>query len=47
MRDGAKIYYEDHGRGETLLFSHGGKISVRSQSSEIPERTDVVFAVQF
>ena len=23
MRDGTKIYYEDHGHGETLLFSHG------------------------
>ena len=21
--DGVKIYYEDHGQGETLLFSHG------------------------
>jgi len=23
MKDGTKIYYEDHGQGETLLFSHG------------------------
>ena len=23
MKDGVKIYYEDHGDGETLLFSHG------------------------
>ncbi len=23
MKDGTKIYFEDHGRGETLLFSHG------------------------
>lgn len=23
MSDGTKIYYEDHGRGETLLFCHG------------------------
>ncbi len=23
MRDGTKIYYEEHGKGETLLFSHG------------------------
>ena len=23
MRDGTKIYYEDQGEGETILFSHG------------------------
>ena len=23
MRDGTKIYYEDYGQGETILFSHG------------------------
>ena len=23
MRDGTRIYFEDHGCGETILFSHG------------------------
>lgn len=23
MKDGVKIYYEDHGKGETILFLHG------------------------
>lgn len=23
MKDGVKIYYEDHGKGETILFCHG------------------------
>ena len=23
MKDGTKIYFENHGRDETLLFSHG------------------------
>lgn len=32
---------------KAIVERHGGKISVRTQSSEIPERTDVVFSVRF
>ncbi len=37
MKDGAKIYYEVHGKGEPLIFLHGIMMNTLSWSPFIPE----------
>ncbi len=46
MLDGTKIYYEDHGQGETILFSHGlnsSHLAIKSFINEFRGEYRVVF----
>ena len=38
-RDGAKIYYEDHGHGPSILLSHGYSATCRMWDGQIPALT--------
>ncbi len=45
MRDGTRIYYEDYGKGETLLFSHGlnsSHLEIKDFSNEFKRQYRIV-----
>ncbi len=46
MKDGTNIYYEDHGQGETILFSHGlnsSHLAIRDFINEFKGEYRLVF----
>ena len=46
MLDGTKIYYEDHGHGETILFSHGlnsSHLAIKNFINEFKGEYRIVF----
>ena len=36
-QDGAKIYYEDHGKGDVILLIHGWMCSSKFWKANVPE----------
>ncbi|MFN7703642.1 MAG: alpha/beta fold hydrolase [Chryseotalea sp.] len=43
--NGINIYYEEHGKGDTLLLLHGNSQSVKSFSNQIPELSKYFFVI--